>query len=51
MLETVLLPSFWAALFGVTLIQLALGADNLDIWSDLGLSKSEIDTLMQEGIL
>ena len=31
MIEQLLLPSFWAALFGVTLIQLALGADNLII--------------------
>jgi len=31
MIEQLLLPSFWAALFSVTLIQLALGADNLII--------------------
>ncbi len=31
MFELFLSPSFWAALFGVTLIQLALGADNLII--------------------
>ena len=31
MVELLLSPSFWAALFGVTLIQLALGADNLII--------------------
>ncbi len=31
MIDLLLAPSFWAALFGVTLIQLALGADNLII--------------------
>lgn len=31
MVELLLSPPFWAALFGVTLIQLALGADNLII--------------------
>jgi hypothetical protein len=31
MMELLLAPSFWAALFSVTLIQIALGADNLII--------------------
>ena len=31
MLELLLDPGFWAALFSVTLVQIALGADNLMI--------------------
>ena len=31
MIDLLLAPSFWATLFGVTLLQLALGADNLII--------------------
>ena len=31
MLDLLLSPGFWAALFSVTLVQIALGADNLII--------------------
>ena len=53
MTDLLLNPAFWASLFGVTLIQIALGADNLIIITIIAgkLPQSERKKAVQLGLI